>query len=115
MIRYTHRLAFIQMIRRALLERAATLTHTIDAERDELGEQRQAEDLGREPSDEERTVALLQLGDTELEQVNHALDLIDLGTYGTCEACGRDIPNERLIALPLATRCVACARAREVG
>ncbi len=30
------------------------------------------------------------------------------GGYGVCERCGRPIGDERLAALPSATRCVAC-------
>lgn len=116
MIRYTHRLPFVRSIRRALLERAEVLSHAVAIEREELGgeaQQVELEDLGRDPPDQETAIALLQLGEAELGQVNHALDLIDLGTYGTCETCGRDIPKERLLALPLASRCIACQHAIE--
>lgn len=111
MIRYTHRLPFVQKIRLALLERAAGLDHDCATECSQLCHEQ--EDVGRDPPDDETSLALLALGQSELEQVNHALDLIDLGTYGTCEGCGRDIPNERLLAMPLATRCVGCQRAEE--
>jgi RNA polymerase-binding protein DksA len=37
-----------------------------------------------------------------------ALKRLDAGTYGTCEACGEDIPRERLAASPFAARCIAC-------
>jgi DnaK suppressor protein len=30
------------------------------------------------------------------------------GTYGVCEACGRQIPTERLQARPEATMCLEC-------
>ena len=45
-----------------------------------------------------------------LRKVNHALDRIDQGAYGSCESCGEDIPVARLEALPYATLCVDCAR-----
>lgn len=31
------------------------------------------------------------------------------GKYGICESCGKPIPIERLMVLPLATNCVHCA------
>jgi DnaK suppressor protein len=45
-----------------------------------------------------------------LREVEEALARIDEGTYGTCAACGREIPQERLEALPWATLCIDDAR-----
>jgi len=44
----------------------------------------------------------------DLEQVEAALERLGEGTYGSCVDCGREIPLERLAALPHAARCVAC-------
>jgi RNA polymerase-binding transcription factor DksA len=41
--------------------------------------------------------------------VNRALDRLEHGGYGTCEACGNEIAEGRLGALPFATRCIRCA------
>ena len=41
--------------------------------------------------------------------VGHALERLDNGTYGRCEACGVPVPFERLEAIPWARLCVACA------
>ena len=38
-----------------------------------------------------------------LAKVQHALDRMDSGTYGTCEVSGKPIPVARLQALPYAT------------
>ncbi|HET9214108.1 MAG TPA: TraR/DksA C4-type zinc finger protein [Gaiellaceae bacterium] len=48
-----------------------------------------------------------------LGAVNSALERIDAGTYGTCERCGRQIAEERLEAIPYATRCIDCQRLAE--
>jgi DnaK suppressor protein len=45
-----------------------------------------------------------------LRKVEHALDRVGSGTYGTCESCGEAIPVARLEVLPYATTCVNCAR-----
>ncbi len=37
-----------------------------------------------------------------------ALQRLDDGTYGKCERCGREIPIDRLEALPTARQCVDC-------
>ncbi len=38
-----------------------------------------------------------------------ALQRIEDGSYGYCEACGGEIAEGRLAAIPEATRCVNCA------
>jgi DnaK suppressor protein len=45
-----------------------------------------------------------------LEEVRHALERLDAGDYGLCEACGEPIPEGRLEARPWATTCVAHSR-----
>ncbi|MBI4537080.1 MAG: TraR/DksA family transcriptional regulator [candidate division NC10 bacterium] len=42
-----------------------------------------------------------------------AADRIARGTYGICQACGKPIPARRLLAVPLASRCVGCQELRE--
>lgn len=44
-----------------------------------------------------------------LEDVEHALEKFDEGTYGKCENCGDDIPPPRLEAKPAARFCIDCA------
>jgi DnaK suppressor protein len=51
----------------------------------------------------------------EREQAERARDRRAQGTYGLCEDCGRKIGEERLEALPDATRCLACQAAWESG
>jgi RNA polymerase-binding transcription factor DksA len=41
--------------------------------------------------------------------IQAALGRIADGTYGQCVACGEDIGEARLAAIPEATRCVNCA------
>ena len=41
-----------------------------------------------------------------------ALQRIEKGTYGLCAQCGRDIPPERLEAVPAASLCIKCKRRR---
>ena len=44
--------------------------------------------------------------DAELEDVDRAMRMLEKGTYGICEACGRPIPPERLEAHPAARYCL---------
>jgi DnaK suppressor protein len=47
-----------------------------------------------------------------LQDVDRALRKLDEGTYGTCDRCGRLIPQARLEARPWSVLCVDCAAAR---
>lgn len=48
-------------------------------------------------------------------KIRHALDRIDLGTYGLCEACGAAIPEARLEAKPSVSLCLHCQEAHEAA
>ena len=67
-------------------------------------------DLGTDTYEEEIALDLLQNEEQLLEEIAAALDRIERGTFGRCEECGKEIPRERLNALPYTRHCVACAR-----
>lgn len=48
-----------------------------------------------------------------LDEVQAALGRLDEGTYGTCTACGRRIPDARLQAVPWAALCLDDKRTQE--
>lgn len=48
-----------------------------------------------------------------LKQINNALERIYKGKYGFCIDCGKEIPHERLEAIPYALMCVQCASTEE--
>jgi RNA polymerase-binding protein DksA len=50
-----------------------------------------------------------------LAAIEEALSRIDEGTFGTCARCGKAIAEERLEAIPYATRCIDCKRLEERG
>src|SRR3954454_4221218 len=45
----------------------------------------------------------------QLRDVERALARLDAGTYGQCERCGQPIGDQRLEAMPTASRCINCA------
>ena len=47
--------------------------------------------------------------ETQLKNVNNALERITKGQYGMCENCAKEIPEERLLASPEAKLCLNCA------
>jgi DnaK suppressor protein len=52
---------------------------------------------------------LVTAGSHRLRQIDRAIDLLYEGRYGICEACSKEIPLERLQAIPYATLCIKCA------
>lgn len=44
----------------------------------------------------------------QLDEVLAALEKIEKGTYGICDACGKPITKKRLAVLPWATLCKEC-------
>jgi DnaK suppressor protein len=56
----------------------------------------------------ERDLALSAQALAAVEEIDRALEKLDLGTYGVCEKCSENIPKERLKALPYAALCVTC-------
>ena len=49
----------------------------------------------------------------KIREINTALDRINVGVYGKCQRCGREIGIKRPRALPATTLCIECAAARE--
>jgi len=48
-----------------------------------------------------------------LDELAHVQRRLEQGSYGTCEQCGEEIPQERLQAMPDSVMCVSCQRQRE--
>ena len=65
-------------------------------------------DLATDNFEQEVALGLLQNQQQVLNSILVALDRLDAGTYGLCERCGKEIPEERLKAMTYATRCVRC-------
>jgi RNA polymerase-binding transcription factor DksA len=63
-------------------------------------------DVGTETFEREKDLSILEQVEAELADVEHALRRLDEGTYGTCEVCGKVIPDERLEAMPATRLCL---------
>lgn len=80
------------------------------SETDSIGEissydQHQA-DMGTETFEREKDLSILEQIEAELADVEHAIRRLDAGDYGTCEVCGRPVPDERLEVMPAARLCL---------
>jgi DnaK suppressor protein len=63
--------------------------------------------------DQELDETLEENSSNVLAAIDDALQRIEDGTYGICSNCGKEIPAERLEAVPYATLCIDCAREAE--
>lgn len=70
-------------------------------------------DTATETYDRELDYTLEENSENVLAEIDAALKRIEAGTYGVCINCGKQIPPERLEALPWATLCIDCKRERE--
>ena len=70
-------------------------------------------DAGTDTFERERDLSLSNNIRDLLEKVGHALELIDQGSYGLCERCGKPIEKARIKALPYATLCIKDKQAEE--
>jgi DnaK suppressor protein len=72
-------------------------------------------ELGSGNFDQELTLSLLGSENDALDQIEAAIERIEVGSYGQCEECGGKIPKARLEAIPYAALCVKCASQLEQG
>ena len=103
----------------ALRERVLGAAHDIvegDVDDGELssaaGDQHIA-DHASEMVDREVDVSLEENAEQIVYEIDRAVARIDAGSYGRCERCGQEIPEERLDAVPYATLCVTCKQLEE--
>jgi DnaK suppressor protein len=104
-------------IKAYLLNRKRELWNQIreDLEKDAMQKHQEIADVIRESGDvaleelrETNTLSLIGLKVDELEEIDQALNRIEMGEYGRCIDCGKQINKERLKIMPYAVRCRAC-------
>jgi RNA polymerase-binding transcription factor DksA len=66
-------------------------------------------DSGQVAAEQGESMALAVQLREQLDDVQRALDKLDAGTYGQCEACGDPIGSARLEAMPATRYCIAHA------
>lgn len=78
------------------------------AERKEGSPFGKREEGADEASELEKRLALGERLVESLNEVEHALQKYEAGTYGLCDSCGRVIEQARLEAIPQASLCLSC-------
>lgn len=107
-------------LRTALTERRAEIEREVGFMADEIrsiGEDQGIENgslgnhLGDDGSNVMEAERLSTISDdlqSLVNQIDGALHRMELGTYGTCERCGKPIGQERLEAFPYVAYCIDC-------
>lgn len=65
-------------------------------------------DSSFEQYEQEFNLSMIENETEELKEIARAIEKIDQGTFGECEACGIDISIERLKVMPYTRICIHC-------
>lgn len=100
----------MERFRNQLLVLEARFWDVADALGDEADSVGDRSGLDADDSCWEVKIGLLEIECGPLEEINAALERIDLGSFGHCHHCGEEIPSSRLQAMPFARQCLECAQ-----
>ena len=64
-------------------------------------------DAASDAFEREKAFSILDQVQAELDDVERALKRLDEGSYGSCQACGQAIGDDRLVAVPAARFCLS--------
>lgn len=65
-------------------------------------------DAGTDAHQMEKNFLFIARENHYIKNLENALERIDSGNFGICSLCGELIPEERMIEVPNATKCVEC-------
>lgn len=111
--------AFVEEMKSKLKEQKSTILASLAEQSDDMRSLVKTVESGDEAdvaADAIDRTLLTSLGSQEairLQQIENALERIATGKYGYCLKCGKEIPEERLRAIPYAFMCVQCATVDE--
>jgi RNA polymerase-binding protein DksA len=67
-------------------------------------------DQGTDAREKEKAFYFASRDEKYLQQLYKALERVKDGTFGVCRVCGKEIPFERLKAVPTTTICYDCKK-----
>ena len=103
-------------IRKKLLQQKFDLLSEAEEALNELPGQTIFPDLGDQASAEIDRNFMLRLRGREqrlLKKIDEAIEKIDTGVFGVCDACGQEIDIKRLDARPVTNMCILCKTEQE--
>ncbi len=72
-------------------------------------------DAGTDSHEQEKSFMLMNRESDYFKNLKVALDRIQQGTFGVCKICDDLIPEERMMEVPNATKCVKCKEKEKLG
>ena len=72
-------------------------------------------DAGTDSHEQEKNFMLMNRGSDYFKNLRIALERIREGSFGICKICLDLIPEERMMAVPSATKCVDCKEKEKLG
>ena len=72
-------------------------------------------DAGTDTFEQEKNYKLMGRESDYYKNLEIALDRIDDGIFGICKICAELIPEERMLEVPNATKCVDCKEKEKLG
>ena len=72
-------------------------------------------DAGTDSHEQEKNFMLMNRESDYFKNLNIALERIEEGSFGVCKICDNLIPEERMMEVPNATKCVQCKEKEKLG
>ena len=72
-------------------------------------------DAGTDSYEREKGFHLMNRETDYINFLNLAIQRIDSGEFGICAVCGKKIPEERMMEVPNATKCVSCKEGEKLN
>ena len=72
-------------------------------------------DAGTDSHEQEKSFMLMNRESDYFKNLKVALERIEEGTFGVCKICNNLIPEERMMEVPNATKCVQCKEKEKLG
>ena len=112
----------LNRFRKTIQEKIDELTGNIDEIRDDLNNNSKGNaslsqdsvysvhmaDAGTDSYEREKGFHLMNRENDYIQLLHLAINRIDSGDFGICKVCGCKIPEERMMEVPNATKCVNC-------
>lgn len=102
--------------KKTLTQKKASITNKLNSKKiDEVEIETGGDEIDTATQSTEREMQF-ELGGIDkrmMQDIDNALAKIEKGTFGSCECCGKEIPQARLEALPWGRYCKECQEEAE--
>ena len=119
----------LNKFRKEILEKINEISGSMDGIRDDLNNDSKGNaslsqdsvysvhmaDAGTDSYEREKGFHLMNREANYIQYLNLALQRIELGEFGICSVCDSKIPEERMMEVPNATKCVTCKEGEKLN